>query len=157
MACVNLVFPPRKLNSNGTLQRNKRGFNAAFSHWTPSVSIVQFTVQMSKLNGLGKTHRERKFVVELKLKLRSLFYYEQIVWENSDIKWIKVTSFSLTVTKYFLRTIKINCRRFLGRLSTNIIDTIAYTNSFWNQYFSVDQSDLRQRKQRIHKLFIGLR
>ena len=165
MACVNLVFPPRKLNSNGTLQRNKRGFNAAFSHWTPSVSIVQFTVQMSKLNGLGKTHRECKFVVELKLKLRSLFYHEQIVWENSDIKWIKVTSFSLTVTKYFtfqlsmyfLWTIKVNCRRFLGRLSTNVIDTIAYTNSFWNQYSSVDQSGLRQRKQRIHKLFIGLR
>ena len=45
-------------------------------------------VQMSKLNGLGKTHRERIFIVELKLKLRSLFHYEQIVWENSDIKWI---------------------------------------------------------------------
>ena len=58
---------------------------------------------------------------------------------------------------YFLWTIKFNFRRFLGRLSTNVIDTIAYTNSFWNQYFSVDQSDLRQRKQRIHKLFIGLR
>ena len=56
-----------------------------------------------------------------------------------------------------LWTIKFNFRRFLGRLSTNVIDTIAYTNSFCNQYFSVDQSDLRQRKQRIHKLFIGLR
>ena len=44
---------------------------------------------------------------------------------------------------YFLWTIKINCRRFLGRLSTNVIDTIAYTNSFWNQYFSVDKSDLK--------------
>ena len=77
------------------------GFNVAFSHWTPSVSIVQFTVQISKLNGLGKTHRERKFAVELKLKLHSLFYYEHIVWENSDIRWIKVISFSLTVTKYF--------------------------------------------------------
>ena len=41
---------------------------------------------MSKLNGLGKTHRERIFVVELKLKLRSLFHYEQIARENSDIK-----------------------------------------------------------------------
>ena len=40
------------------------------------------------------THRERKFVVELKLKLLSLFHYEQIVWENSDIKWMKVPSFS---------------------------------------------------------------
>ena len=58
---------------------------------------------------------------------------------------------------YFLWTIKINCRRFLGRLSTNVIDIIAYTNPFWNQYFSVDQSDLSQRKQRIHKLYIGLR
>ena len=68
MACVNLVFSPQKLNSNGTLQRNTQGFNATFSHLTPSVSIVQFTVQMSKLNGFGKTHRERKFVVELKFK-----------------------------------------------------------------------------------------
>ena len=129
MACVNLVFPSQKLNSNGTLQRDTRGFNAAFSQKIPSVSLVQFTVQMFKLNRLGKTHRERIFVVELKLKLRSLFHYEQIVWENSDIKWMKVPSFSLTVTKYltfqlsgyFLWTIKINCRRFLGRLSTNVM------------------------------------
>ena len=42
---------------------------------------------MSKLNGIGKTHQERIFVVELKLKLLSFFfYYEQIARENSDIK-----------------------------------------------------------------------
>ena len=129
MARVNLVFPPLKLISNGTLQRNTRGLNAAFSHWIPSVSVVQFKVKMSKLNRLGKTHREHMFVVELKFKLRSPFHYEQIVWENSDIKWMKVPSFSLTVTKhltfelsrYFLWTIKINCRRFLGRLSTKVM------------------------------------
>ena len=56
--------------------------------------------QMSKLNGLGKTHQEHIFIVKLKLKLRSLFHYEQIVWENSDIKWMKVPLFSLPVTKY---------------------------------------------------------
>ena len=39
---------------------------------------------MSKLN--GKTHRERIFVVKLNLKLCSLFHFEQIVRENSDIK-----------------------------------------------------------------------
>ena len=78
MACVNLVFPSQKLNSNGTLQRDTKGFNAAFYQKIPSVSVVQFTVQMFKLNGLGKTHRERIFVVELKLKLRSLFHCEQI-------------------------------------------------------------------------------
>ena len=73
MACVNLVFPFQKLNSNDTLQRDTRRFHA--------VSVVQFTVQMSKLNGPGKTmiQRERIFVVGLKLKLRSLFHYEQIV------------------------------------------------------------------------------
>ena len=32
MARVNLVFPPQKLNLNGTLQRNRQGFNVAFSH-----------------------------------------------------------------------------------------------------------------------------
>ena len=111
---------------------------------------------MSKLNGLGKTYRERIFVVELKLKLRSLFHYEQIVWENSDIKWMKVPSFSLTVTKYltfqlsgyFLWTIKINCRRFLGRLSTNVMTLLLI--QIHSEIF-VNQSDLRERKERIHK------
>ena len=78
---------------------------------------------MSKLYGLGKTC----CITEFKTSL--LFHYEQIVGENSDIKWIKVPSFSLTVTKYltfylsryFLWTIKINCRRFLSRLSTNVM------------------------------------
>ena len=78
MACVNLVFP-QKLNSNDTLQRDTMGFYATFSQKNSSVSVVQFTVEMSKLNGLGKTHRERIFVVELNLKLRSLFHHEQIV------------------------------------------------------------------------------
>ena len=52
------------------------GFNAAFSHRIPSVSVVQFTERMFKLNGLGKTHRERIFVVKLKLRLRSPFHNE---------------------------------------------------------------------------------
>ena len=86
MTCVNLVFLSQKLNWNGTLQRDTRGFNAAISLKIPTVSVVQFTVQMFKLNGLGKTHRERIFVVELKLKLRSLFHCEQIARENSGIK-----------------------------------------------------------------------
>ena len=94
------VLSSTNLNSDDTLQRDTRGFNAAFSHLIPWVSVVQFKVQMSKLNGIEKTHQERIFVVELKLKLRSLFHYEQIARENSDIKWMKVPSFSLTVTKY---------------------------------------------------------
>ena len=116
MACVNLVFLPQKVNSNGTLQRDTRGFNAALSHGIPSVSVVQFTMQMSKLKGLGKTYR-------------SPFQYEQIVWENSDIEWMKVPSISSTVTKYltfelpwyFLWTIKMNCRRSLVHFSTNVM------------------------------------
>ena len=44
----------------------------------PSVSLVQFMVQMFKLNRLVKTHRERIFVGELKLKLRSLCQCKQI-------------------------------------------------------------------------------
>ena len=82
-----------------------------------------------KLNGLGETHWERLFVEELKLKLRSPFHYEQIVWENSDIEWMKVPSISSTVTKYltfelpryFLWTIKMNCRRSLVHFSTNVM------------------------------------
>ena len=88
--CYNGVFNSdlsfTKLNSNGTLQRDTRECNAAFSQKIPSISVVQFKVQMSKLNGIGKTHQERIFVVELKLELRSLFHHEQIARENSDIK-----------------------------------------------------------------------
>ena len=58
-ACVNLAFPPQKLNSNEALQLDTRGFNAAFSLGITLVSVVQFIIQMFKLNGLGKTHRER--------------------------------------------------------------------------------------------------
>ena len=75
-------------NLHSTLQRNTRGFNATSSRWIRSVSVVQFTVQMSKLNGLGKTHRKRIFVVGLKFWLRSPFHYEPIVLENSDTKRI---------------------------------------------------------------------
>ena len=84
MACVNLVSPPKNLNSNATLQRDTRGFNAALSHWIPSVSVVQFTVQMSKLNGLGKTHRERTFVAEQKTSLALLQRGCEVLAENFD-------------------------------------------------------------------------
>ena len=58
MACVNLIFLSQEPNSNEVLQLDTRGFNAAFSHWIPSVSVEQFTVQMFKLNWIGKTHRK---------------------------------------------------------------------------------------------------
>ena len=58
MPCVNLVFLPQEPNSNELLQPDTWGFNAAFTLCIPSVSVEQFTVQMSKLNGIGKTHRK---------------------------------------------------------------------------------------------------
>ena len=66
------------------------------------ILLAIYGIKMSKLNGLGKTHRKRIFDEELQLKLRSPFHYEQIVWENSDIKWMKVPSISSTVTKYLI-------------------------------------------------------
>ena len=72
MVCVNRVFPPQKLNSNETLQLDTRGFMQLFSNLIASVSVVQFTVQMSKLNRLEKTYRKRIFVVELKTSLALL-------------------------------------------------------------------------------------
>ena len=49
-----------------------KGIYAAFSNLIASVSVVQFTVQMSKLNRLGKTYRKRIFIVELKTSLALL-------------------------------------------------------------------------------------
>ena len=56
MACVNLVFSPQKLNSNGTLQLDTRGFNASFSCWIPKCLNWTDSERLSK----------RVFVVELK-------------------------------------------------------------------------------------------
>ena len=50
--------------------------------------------------------------------------------------------------RYSLWRIKIDRRRFLGRLSTNLM-TLAYTNSFRNQCFSFNQSDTWESKERI--------
>ena len=58
-ACVNLAFPPQKLNSNEALQLDTRDLMRLFLFWITPVSVVQFIIQMFKLNGLGKTHRER--------------------------------------------------------------------------------------------------
>ena len=98
MACVNLVFSPQKLNSYETLQLDTREFNAAFSHWILSVSVVQSTVEMFILNELGKTHQKR-ICRRTQWKLRSPFHYEQIVWENSEITWMKVPSMYWIITK----------------------------------------------------------
>ena len=73
-------------NCDRGLENTARGRRPRAAFSKPSISVVQFTVQMSKLKGIGKTYRERIFVVELKLKLRLLFHYEQIARENSDIK-----------------------------------------------------------------------
>ena len=42
-------------------------------------------------------------------------------------------------------------------MSTNLKTLLLKTNLFRNQYFSVNQSDLRERKERNNKLFRGLR
>ena len=49
-----------------------KGIYAALFNLIASVSALQFTVQMSKLNRLGKTYRKRIFVVELKTSLALL-------------------------------------------------------------------------------------
>ena len=54
---------------------------------------------------------------------RSPFHYEKIIWENSDIKWMKVPSINSVVTNSLMHALSflvLNYRRFLGRLSTNL-------------------------------------
>ena len=82
-ACVNLLFPLQKPNSDGTLQLSTRGFNAAFS-------------LCCAVHG-----------------------------KNVQIE----------------RTQKDSLKAYLE-----------YTNSFRNQYFSVNQSDLRERKRMIRRV-----
>ena len=59
-----------------------------FFSWIPSVFVVQFSVQITKLNGLAQTYRKR--MCSIGLKTRSPVYNEKIVLENLDIKWMKI-------------------------------------------------------------------
>ena len=54
MACVNLVFASQKLNSNGTLQPDTRGFNAAFSLKIPSVLLCNLRYKCSNWTDLER-------------------------------------------------------------------------------------------------------
>ena len=63
------------IHSNETQEDLMRLFFIEFLQFL----LCNLRYKNSKLNGLGKTHQERTFVVKLKSKLRSLFHYEQIV------------------------------------------------------------------------------
>ena len=85
---------------------------------------MQFTEQMAKLNRLTKTYQS-VFVVGLETSLT--IYNEKSVWENSDIKWIKLPSITDSIVKknfsqfnfrsYFLWKIKVIKSCFLGHVS----------------------------------------
>ena len=66
------------IHSNETQGDLMRPFLIEFLKFLLSNLFYSF-YKCPKLNGLGKTHRKRIFVAELKLKLRSPFHYEQIV------------------------------------------------------------------------------
>ena len=59
--CKSGLSSTQKLNSTETLLLDTTRVNTTFSQWVSLnlVSALQFTVQMSKLNGLGKTHWKR--------------------------------------------------------------------------------------------------
>ena len=160
MASVNLVFPPQKLNLNETLQLYKRGFNTT-SSWIPSVSVMRFTVQMSKLNGLGKTHQKR--ICRRTENFARPFTTKKIFWDNSDIKWIKVPSINSIVaeyltfklSRYFLWRIKINYRRFLGRFSTNLMTLLFIQIHFETNIFLKIQPALNLKWGNDFKLKFG--
>ena len=78
VACVNLVFPPQKLNSNDALQRDTRRFNAAFL-----IEFLQFLLCNLRYKCPNWTDWERlpEGVLVVELKFRSPLYYKQIVWD----------------------------------------------------------------------------
>ena len=59
--CKSGLSSTQKLNSTETLLLDTTRVNTTFSQWLSFnfVSALQFTVQMSKLNGLGKTYWKR--------------------------------------------------------------------------------------------------
>ena len=91
-------------------------------------------------------------------------YNEQIVWENSGFKRIKVPLIISFVNKYFrsnflsyrLWRIKLNYLQFLGRLSTHSIINLLPQNSFQRERGmrggGGERGREREKKERISKL-----
>ena len=59
-----------------------------FFSWIPSVFVVQFSVQITKLNGLAQTYLKRICSRTSRTSLSGL--QRKIVLENLDIKWMKI-------------------------------------------------------------------
>ena len=59
-----------------------------FFSWIPSVFVLQFSVQITKLNGLAQTYRKRICSRTSRTSLSGL--QRKIVLENLDIKWMKI-------------------------------------------------------------------
>ena len=72
--CKSGLSSTQKLNSSETLLLDTTRVNTTFSQWVSLVSALQFTVQMSKLNGLGKSYWKRICSRE---KLHSAIHNEQ--------------------------------------------------------------------------------
>ena len=109
---------------------------------------MQLTVKLTKLNGLRKTHRKYLWSVTDNLARPSL---GTNCLRNSDIRWMKVLSFSLS--SYFLWRIKIMNRRFLGRSWTNLMTLLLTQNHFETNIFL--RTRRKKRKERITTLYIG--
>ena len=125
-----------------------------FFYWIPSVSDVQFRVKMSKLNGIGKTHRKR-FSSRPENFARP--FNTSKLFEISDIKWMKILSIDSIVIKYlgiFCEGLKLIADGFRP-LVNQFNYTFAYTNSFPISFLSTKA--IWEWKERINKLFIGLR
>ena len=103
---------------------------------------MQLTVKLTKLNGLGKTHRKYLCSVTDNLARPSL---GTNCLRNSDIRWMKVLSFSLS--SYFLWRIKIMNRRFLGRSWTNLM-TLLLTQTHFETNILLRTKAIWEREKR---------
>ena len=110
-------------------------------------------------------------IFAFKLHARTTAPASRDLQENDIDVYVRLGSLATTAKKVILKMIENNFFFNLKKFSflTHVVyffmqfadgfwplvnqrnDTIAYTNSFWNQYFFGNQSDLRERKERIHK------
>ena len=99
MACVNLVFPPQKLNSNEAFQRDTREFYAALF----SLNSFSFRCAVYYTNvQIERTWKDspRAYICCRTENFARPFTTNKFFWENSDNKWMKVPSIISIVTKY---------------------------------------------------------
>ena len=87
--CKSGLLPPKYSCQMRHFILTQGKHHVAFSYWIPVTFVLQFMIQMAKLN---RVTEDQNHICSRAENFAHHFTTKKTVWENSDIKCIKVSS-----------------------------------------------------------------